>query len=857
MKIVAQRFLIVKAAVLLILMSGCSAERKNLVSKTFHNTTARYNAYFIAREKMGEVEQAIQNAHVHNYNEVLKVFPLVDSSAVNSVDKQLEECLQKASIAIQRHKNSKWVDDSYILVGKARYYNADFVKAIATYKLVNTKSEDKDARHAALIDLMRTYIDYKEENNAIAVSDYLKKETLNKTNQKNLFLTRAYYAQIKGDSNALLKNLELAIPLVKKKDGRAKYLFILGQLYQQKGDDVLAYEHYEKSVKSNPTYELSFYARLNMYQTYELSKNRETDKIRKYYGKLLRDAKNKEYRDKIYYEMGGFELKQDNLQEAIANYIASTRASVANPRQKALSFLQLGKIHFEKLKKFALAKSYYDSTLQSMPPDDAMFPAIQQRQKILANFVEQIEIIQLQDSLLALAEMDKTALNDFLDKIIAAKNKEEKQKEKQAEIANRRNATFNNTDQTGFAQNTTEGATWYFYNATAVARGQNEFQRIWGNRKLEDNWRRSDKDNSANVVREATAPSAEEVTAEQPVDQLAIDDAVKAEMIASIPYNQEEKHVALEAIENAYYKLGNIYNFDLNDKLGAIGSYETILTRFQESEYKAELYYLLYLLYKERDIAKSDAFKEKIIREFPNTNYARIIQNPNFKEDTNIANEQIRLQYKQAYALYQQGQFDAAQAVITSAKNAYPITDFADNLRLLEIMIIGKVENKYNYQFALKNFIENFKDSELIPYAQKLLIASEELAKKITDEKGAAYIQYFDQAHFMVVVYKPGQNLENSIPAAMEKFNKSAFKDWELKTGNLILDEGRSIVLISEFTDQKMAKQYLEQINQSESPIDSLDKANVDRFIISKDNFQLFYQSKDLINYLSFYKKFY
>jgi hypothetical protein len=132
---------------------------------------------------MLEVETALNTSHKNNFNKFLKVFSDVDSSVIRSMDAQLDDCIKKSSIAIQRHPNSKWVDDSYVIVGKARYYLADFVNAIETFKYVNTKGEDDNARHEALIWLMRSFIDYNEPNNAIAVSDYLKKEELNKDNQ--------------------------------------------------------------------------------------------------------------------------------------------------------------------------------------------------------------------------------------------------------------------------------------------------------------------------------------------------------------------------------------------------------------------------------------------------------------------------------------------------------------------------------------------------------------------------------------------------------------------------------------------------------------------------------------------------
>jgi len=262
---------------------SCSSEKNNFASKTYHNTTARYNAYFIANENMDEVENAIEESHENNFNKVLKVFSEIDSSTIRGVDAQIEDCIKKSSLAIQRHTNSKWVDDSYILVGKSRYYAADFVNAIETFKYVNTKSEDDNARHEALIWLMRTFIDYNEENNAIAVSDYMKKEDLNAKNTRFLGLTRAYYYQQKDDHDNMLKQLVEIAPDLSKNENADRIYFIIAQVYQEMGLEAESFTYYNLCLKSNPKYELYFYARLNLAQVSELLDEGDIKKIRKYF----------------------------------------------------------------------------------------------------------------------------------------------------------------------------------------------------------------------------------------------------------------------------------------------------------------------------------------------------------------------------------------------------------------------------------------------------------------------------------------------------------------------------------------------------------------------------------------------
>ncbi|MDH3710122.1 MAG: hypothetical protein OER04_09560, partial [Cyclobacteriaceae bacterium] len=100
-------------------LGGCSSEKSTLVSKTYHNLTAHYNAYFYADQRLNEVIEAIESSYEPNYNRILQIFPPVDTTVVNSMRTQLDDAIKKAAIAIQFHKNSDWVDDSYVLIGRA------------------------------------------------------------------------------------------------------------------------------------------------------------------------------------------------------------------------------------------------------------------------------------------------------------------------------------------------------------------------------------------------------------------------------------------------------------------------------------------------------------------------------------------------------------------------------------------------------------------------------------------------------------------------------------------------------------------------------------------------------------------
>ncbi|MTI19847.1 tetratricopeptide repeat protein, partial [Fulvivirga sp. RKSG066] len=780
---------------LILVLSACSADRNNIISKAYHNTTAHFNAYFYAHERIEEIEGIVESNYDNDYNKVLKIYPEIDSVLASSYQTQIEDGIKKASIAIQRHKNSKWVDDSYILIGMARFYDLDYVNAIETFKYVNTESENDDARHEALVHLLRTFVDAQEYNNAVAVSDYLKKEKLNKDNSKLLFINRAYMYEQRGDYDNMLQNLVKAAPLLKKKDGKGRMYFIIGQIYQMLGFDAEAFNYYKKCIASNPEYELDFYARLYMAQVTELGKSSDVRAARKLFQKLLKDRKNKEFQDKIYYEMAEFEAKNRNLEKAIEYYNESVQASVNNERQKGQSFHKLGIIYYDSLRQYETAKNYYDSTIAALPKDYEGYAAIKERQEILAEFVTQINTIHLQDSLLQLASMDSASLRLKVEEIIA----EEEAKKKAAEEKAEKKAARARFDQINNSGGINEAASWYFGNPSAVALGQNEFKRIWGDRPLEDNWRRASKEGFQDFDQNLEDPGATNGgdMLSQESEQSVSSSSRADQMIAQVPFSDEAKETANNKIEIALYKLGNIYNFNLKEVENAVVTFENLLNRYPNTEYEAEVLYQLYLINKNIGSEKQDYYKDQLISKYPNTTYAKLLANPNYTEESTEANEQQKKVYGKAYELYTNGQYDEATSMLNEALNEYQETIFTPRLKLLKILIIGKTEDINLYQYQLSEFIKSNPDSEITPYADELLEASRNFLAKQQRLLGTEFVKYFEQEHYFVLIYDSKLQQADQLTEKIEAFNASAYPEENFKTSNLILNKERTMIMVS------------------------------------------------------------
>lgn len=849
-----RQFLFFPVAILIaLLLDGCSAERKNILSKTYHNTTARYNAYFYAKKRIKEIEAILKENIDNDYNNILRIYPEIDSTLATTYQDKIDDCIKKASIAIQRHKNSKWVDDSYIFIGRARLYSLDYVNAIETFKFVNTESEDDNARHEALIRLLRTFVDYQEFENAVAVEDYIKKEKLNKQNQKLLYLNQAHHYQVKEDFDKMVANLVLAAPLLKRKDGKGRIYFIIGQIYQELGFDAEAFNYYRKCLASNPEYELDFYTRLNMAQVTELGKSSDVRAARKVLNSLLKDSKNKEFKDKIYFEMAEFELKQGNRNKAIDNFESSIASSVGNQRQKGQSYLRLGEVYYDTLKRYELAQAYYDSAIQALPQDFENINAIKARQQVLGEFVKNLKTIEVQDSILRLSKLDSASITAKLNNYLDVQAEKRKALQKKEERKARR------TQASAFNSNSGISSTgWYFGNPSAVALGQSEFKRIWGERPLEDNWRRSIKESVQSLNVNNTSAEVEEntdVANSQTSENIDAGANLNA-LYREIPFSEEAKQESLNKIEAAYYALGNIYKYDLDEDANAADAFKTLITRFPETENKPEALYQLYLIYKELSNEEYDIYKDALLNDFPNTVYAKLIANPNYTEESTATNEKLKKIYEKAYGYFSQENYDTTLYILNDALSNYEETVFTSRLKLLKILVTGKTEDINLYQYQLSEFIKNNPDSEVAPYAEELLAASRSFLERKRKRLGTEYVKYLEQSHYLVYIYELKSGLTDAVSQSIDNYN-AKHAGLNLKTSNLILNDDLAMILISDFENKIDAFEYYSDFVKSD-PIDEAKRnSKFYKFVITKDNFNIFYQSKDLEAYIKFFEKNY
>ena len=353
------------------ILFGCSQYSSSPLSVGFHNVNAKYNALFQANIKMLEAQKTLFEAHKDNYSQQLPVLIPIDSNSAEAVNEQLTAIIKKASLVVERHQNSKWLDDAYVLIGQARLLKGDYKNAIETFKFVNTTATSDKARDAALVGLMRAYTEQGEYQTALRVAELLSEENLNDANTRDFYLTKAYLHQLKEEYATSVAILEEALPYMKKNEQKARVLYATGQMYEALEKKNEASEMYLAVNKSRPSYDLGFYAKLN--NALVLGENSGFEK-------MLKDSKNKDLQDKIYEAMSMVEMRKGNSKDGVKLLQASARNS-QNVKQLPFTYLKLADLYYNKMNNYELAAAYYDSTASLLSPQDANYKRVIDKQR--------------------------------------------------------------------------------------------------------------------------------------------------------------------------------------------------------------------------------------------------------------------------------------------------------------------------------------------------------------------------------------------------------------------------------------------------------------------------------------------
>jgi len=323
----------------------------------------------------------------------------------------------------------------------------------------------------------------------------------------------------------------------------------------------------------------------------------------------------------------------------------------------------------------------------------------------------------------------------------------------------------------------------------------------------------------------------------------------------TIPFDETSKRMADSLIETAYYNLGNIYNFQLLEKPNAAETFITLLDRYPTTDYEPEVLYQLYLIFNEGEDPRAQQYRDRLVADYPNSDFAKTLLNPNYRQENDALTLKMQQEYKIAYDLYQNLNYDSALYHLNASIKENPENSFSDNLKLLRILVEAQGGSLYTYRFQLQEFLKEYPDSDVNEYAQKLLKSAQELPLRLARLQGAIFKEDLEGEHLFILVYPKAWSDQN-LAQVFDQFNKEQYPDARLTASSLVLDDDRAMVLVQIFANRADAIAFYRQQARSKI-LENLDAQQTEQFIITEKNFGIFYETKDLDGYLNFFSSKY
>ena len=866
----------------LLLLSGCNTKKNTLTRRMYHNLTSHYNVYWNGEQSLIDGDKQLKTRVKEDYNRVLRVYNYGTKQDGMSLNSTMDRALEKTSICVQKHsmkfgsrERVRWIDDAYMVMGKAHFYKHDYIPAKRTFDFVATEFNYNDIAHVANMWLIKTYIQTEEYPKAAAMIEQLLAKTagLNKPPKEllqNMDLTIAdYYIAVKDYNNAA-KYLKPGISLTKDRDLCTRAMFILGQIYMQQGDAERATAQFKKVVKRNPVYEMAFESRMNMAKMGGANNAKELYKM---LDKMLRDPNNDDYNDRIYYAMAELALREGDEDKAIRYLRKSVAAYKDNQSQRAYSSLKVASMYFDR-NEYELSQAYFDTAVTSMNRDFEGYDSILNISQTLNELVRYSSTVRDQDSLLRVAAMDSVSRNILIDKIIAQVIQQEKEEEEQRRYEEQlalMGASTGNANANATANESNNSTAWYFYNSASLNRGFTEFTRKWGMRKLEDNWRISDKKSIA-AFAEGGIGKGDLATNEDQSQQDSLSATYtnhdRGYYLKDLPLTVEQKEVADSLIADALYNLGFLYMDRLNDLPRSIENYEALDSRYPGNKKELPTWYALYKMYGERhDADKSLYYKGKIFDKYPTSSYAQFINDPDYFRKLEAQEHESSDFYAKTYEAFEQGQYYRVKMNAERAMQMYDAdTALMPRFAFLHAVAQGRLVSIDTMAFALYDLVREYPNSSVTAYAREVLeninveydlgMVLTEIGKDSPEEpevkKASPYSYEPNTEHFVLIVCDTKKVRVEPLKVRISDFNKKEHRTQTFNINSTILDDNHTMVTIGNFESMEKAEEYIASIFLTDYVFGGLDNADYQIQPISGKNYPVFYQSKDLNEYLEF-----
>ena len=729
-------------------MTGCSTQKNTGATRFYHQMKTKYNIQFNGRNAFDEGLKQIADAHEDNYGELIPLYPVSDHKAAEASKGKMEVTIEKCRKCIKLHsikskpkpdpkrsrdpKYKAWLKQgefnkelagAWVLLGQAEFHKGDFLGAVGTFNyVIRHYSYDADVVAQCQLWVARAYAEMGWQYEA---EDMLSKVQADNLKRKHASLYAATAADIKiraKQYKEAIPLIKLAMPDEKRKGNRPRFAYLLGQLYELEGKPQEAYEAYKKCTKMYPPVLMDFNARTRM----ALVSGDQKRALRSLKN-MTKNYKYHEHLDVLYGAIGDIYLSRGDTAKAIEAYEQGIEKSEKNGMEKATVLLKAGDLYYEQ-RNYEKAAPCYSEAVTILPAESEAYKRIRVLAEVLDELSVEYGTVVLQDSLQHLSTLSEEEQLKIAERVVAELRKAEAEDSAKAAQRERDSrdvglSSVNTSKMIGGGLGAP--AEWYFYNPQLMRNGKQEFSRRWGNRPLEDNWRRRSKTTSGDWMpssqdtegegddlAEQTDSIAADSTA-APVKQLVTDVYDPAYYMQQIPRTPEEFALSDSAIADALFKMIFIYKDKLHDTLQTQATFDQFTERFPQDKRCVELYYMWYLdALKDNQPDQAEWARQAILSRYPDSKHATVVSNPEyFARLRQMAIEEDSL-YEATYNAFRIGQFSTVKANTRHAEQNYPLSPLMPRFLFLNAVAIARTEGKEPFAEALRDMIARYPDSE-------------------------------------------------------------------------------------------------------------------------------------------------
>ena len=910
-------------AVSLILLASCTSTKNTGGTRWYHSFNTRYNVYFNGNEAFKEAYKSQLENYSENYSEMILMYPVSalpkeKARTGGSFDKSIEKAVKAIKIhSIQtkperkpnkrndpkyrefmgRTEYNPFLHNAWMLMAQSQFYNGDFLEAASSFSYISRLYETQpEIAVPAKIWKARCYSEMGWYYEAEDILSKLNNDQLPK-NQTDWFSTVYADLLIKQKQHPeAIPYLQSAIKSEKNKYQRNREKYLLGQIYAMNGQKDLAYKIFGEVSNSTVPYILQLSAAIR--QT-EVHPGGNIKNISKKLERMTKSSKNKDYLDQIYYALGNIYMTVPDTTKAIESYELGVEKSTQGGIAKAMNQIRLGDVYFN-LREYVKAQPNYSEALSQLKKEDEAFPRVSKRSEVLDALVIHFEAVELQDSLLRLSQMTDEERLVIVNKIIADLIKKEEEERKKAEMDEyltqqrdlqaERQTNVRQPMQPMMPGSASSEESFYFYNKQVVAYGKNAFQQKWGRRKLEDDWRRRNKANPLSDMIEGEDLAMEidsleflddntEFIAAKENIQLSSDPKDPQYYLQQIPETEEDIEAANLIVADGLFNMAVIYKDMLEDDNLALETFDEFNTRYPENENRLDGYHHIYLIYwKQDDRTMANLYKSKIRAEFPESDLALAMADPNYEYNRKMMNVIQDSLYQKVYNDYLDGTPLAIRETYEEVSTKYNQSKLMPQFMFLNALSFVQTNEADTFKVLLKQLIEKYPTEDVSVLAGEIMKGFQRglllgtgdnslarsglfnmrfgLAGEVVADSALVFSDStgINTPHKLLLIYPKGSINENMLLFTVFSFNAGNFMVSDFGLQKTEINDEVGMLEISDFNNLSEVMQYYKMIHQPSGYAQDLNRAVIP-VPISLENYTVLMQGKSLNDYMLFFEE--